>query len=538
MQKKLRAGVLFSLMFVAMVVSVLFGGSGGCGCSSNGTGKTDTANISPSPSPAPVAPSATGDQPSGSGSASEQSCKNVIGLELDPDFADAGLFSMDFGQGKPDLGNSIAVQADGKILVSGYVNWSGVGVHDARLGLVRLDTDGTLDSSFGNNGVVIIDSCHSFWGVQWWALHGLALQSDGKILVGGDCSMRAEIFRLDTNGSIDAGFGTGGSAFIAADVAGGNWSAVFSLATQIDDDGKENIIVGGIANTINDGSWGVEPVWLLARFDENGQLDNSFGGQRSRPDDPAPHPGMVMESWGTHHNDGIRDLIVLDDGSIIAYGNSSRADSQLNVDFAVARFTPDGKLDTGFGLNGLTTIDFGGNDWAYSISLGLDGKLIGGAHVNCCWETSRAGLFSLNEDGSIDTSFGVNGKATIDMGLGHQSFGNSVVVLPDGTIILGGYANNGLGITDQVDWWLNDDFGIAVIDRDGASSTTFRTDFYGKGDGINSIALTDEVFDGTTGDLLSFKIVAAGTTIKPPRIDQDFAIARYRSVITKVCTSK
>lgn len=147
-------------------------------------------------------------------------------IELDPDFGTDGKFDHDFALDKNDVGNGVVVQPDGKIVQSGYVNWSGVGAHDADLGILRVNTDGSLDTSFGTGGSVVLN-CNSVWGEQWWGLQGLALQSDGKILVGGECESKSTIYRLNIDGSADNTFGVAGKVEIAKDIAGGDWTGDF-----------------------------------------------------------------------------------------------------------------------------------------------------------------------------------------------------------------------------------------------------------------------------------------------------------------------
>lgn len=456
-------------------------------------------------------------------------CDKFFSMELDAAFGTEGKFSFD-NANKVDIGNAMVVQDDGKIVVSGYTGLGKNG-HDADLLLIRLDQNGDLDPTFGTGGVVEVP-CDSFWGIQWWAQQGLALQSDGKIVVGGDCQMKASMFRLNTDGSTDDTFGTKGRVDIASNIAGGNWSAVFSLAMQPDGAGGEKIIMGGIANRII--SWDVEPVWILARLNADGSVDNTFGDQ-------AAHPGIMIEDWGTLHDDGIRALLVLSDRKIIAYGNYDAFEgTALYTHFAAARYDADGVLDTTFGagdddgVDGLAAVVFTDHDWAYPIALTPDGKLVGGAHINCCWDGSDTAVFRLTSDGILDTAFGTEGKVVVDMSAGHQDFGNAIVVLKDGTLIVGGYANNGDGITNLSKAMENDDFGFAMLDVNGNLVEQFgddglmRTDFYGDADGINSMALFNET-------LQSFELLAAGATVEPPRTDSDFAVAKYKSVPVEVC---
>lgn len=542
---ELRIALFGAILAILALLSFAFGGSAGCG---GGTPseviETPTTGGTEEGTTEPIQP--TPDEP-------QSVCQHFFSLELDPDFGGEGRFvhNFDAGSNGVDLGNAIVVQNDGKVVVSGYVDWTNLhnycpaaaepcywGDHNAHLGLIRLNTNGTPDTTFGTDGIVVLDDCNSFWGVQWWAQQGLAIQSDGKILVGGDCNMRARTYRLNTDGSVDATFGTGGYQEFDHDIAGGNWSAVYSLAVQSDETGNEKIIVAGNANALD--SWDIKPVWLLARLNTDGSVDASFGDQ------PA-HPGVVIEDWGSTHNDGIRDLVILPDRRIVAYGNSSHMDAALNIDFAIARYSADGILDTTFatndsdGIDGFARIDFGETDWSYPATMTPDGKIVAGSHINCCWDTSDTGIFEVTTEGTLDSTFGTNGMLTLDMGLGHQDFANSLAALPNGNLIVAGYANDGSGISDTTKPWQHDDFAITLLTSDGQPAPHFgtdgvvRTDFYQDGDGINAIALADVVQDAE-GNVQSFRVIAVGTTLNPPRTDNDFAIAAYRSVSIEICT--
>jgi len=453
--------------------------------------------------------------------------KIVFTVEPDPDFGTGGKFSHDInGLGKVEYGSNVLIQPDGKILVSSYYG-DGANGHDADIEVLRLDEHGVLDPTFDADGIAEID-CNSFWGIQWWLLHGLALQSDGKVLVGGDCGMHATLFRLNADGTPDNTFGAPlGYAQIEHDIAGGNWSAIFSLAMQPDGLGGEKILVGGIANAIN--GWNVQPVWVLARFNLDGTLDATFGDQ-------GAHPGILIEDWGTVHDDGVREIIVLPDRKIIAYGNASHgAPPPLNVDFGVARYSADGVLDTTFGagadadgIDGFVNIDFGGMDWSYSIARTADGKLVGGVHVNCCAPTSDFGIFRLTSSGALDPAFGTGGKVQIDFGRSLGDIGNAIVALPDGSVIVGGQVDNGVNV----------DFGLVMLKPDGTIDTNFGTDgfiltdFYGAGDAILKMKLED-VETNAEGGLTSFKLLAVGAAGHPGE-KPDLAVVRYLSVASEI----
>ena len=205
-------------------------------------------------------------------------------------------------------------------------------------------------------------------------------------------------------------------------------------------------------------------------------------------------------------SDEIKSITVLPDGKIVAIGISSF------YTFALARYNPDGNLDTSFGNGGKVFTYFGSNRVA---SLGgavqPDGKIIvaGEVNINSGWDFALA---RYNTNGSLDTSFGTSGKVTTDILLNDAAY--AVVVQPDGKIVVGGYAGSSPDV--------HADFGLARYNSNGSLDTSYGTggkvitDFVGNSDFIQSMQLQP---DG--------KIVAAGYTQAQPHVQ--YALARYDS---------
>jgi uncharacterized delta-60 repeat protein/LPXTG-motif cell wall-anchored protein len=174
---------------------------------------------------------------------------------LDNSFATGGKTTTDLGI--HDWGNSVAVQTDGKIVVAGY---SGTANRN-ELAIVRYNTDGTLDNTFGTGGKVTIAN-ESSEG------YSVMLQADGKILVSGraysDSTSSFMVVRYNTNGSLDTTFGTGGK--VTTDF-GNNRSEAMAMTSQAD--GK--IIVAGTA------IMGSTYAYAVVRYNTNGSLDTTFG---------------------------------------------------------------------------------------------------------------------------------------------------------------------------------------------------------------------------------------------------------------------
>src|SRR5262245_10810056 len=178
---------------------------------------------------------------------------------LDASFGTGGRVTTTIG-GNSDFARGVVVQPDGKIIAAGPA----LGDTGSDFGLTRYNTDGTLDTSFGINGIVTTDFGGAFEGA--WSV---ALQPDGKIVAAGltilSRTNQFALARYTSDGTLDAGFGTGGR--VTTGFPGATVANAFSVAIQAD--GK--VVVAGWTN-IDGGA-----DFALARYDSTGTLDASFG---------------------------------------------------------------------------------------------------------------------------------------------------------------------------------------------------------------------------------------------------------------------
>ncbi|MEY4202072.1 MAG: hypothetical protein RLZZ265_3812 [Verrucomicrobiota bacterium] len=264
---------------------------------------------------------------------------------LDTSFGTGGKVSTPIGSGN-DLGLSVRLQSDGKIVLAGYSD-SGP---NRDFALARYQSDGSLDASFGNGGKVTTRIGDSF-------AHGLSavLQTDGKIIVAGYYSSIITpdrgfaLARYTSSGALDTTFGTGGTA--TTDL---NFTRNYGVSAALQSDGK--VIVAGDSNN------GTNQVFSLARFTPSGALDTSFGSG-----------GKVTTPIGTSNDYGGR-MALQSNGMIVLAGFSFTG---TNSSFALARYTANGLLDTTFGTGGKVTTSIGnGGDEANGVALQSDGKII------------------------------------------------------------------------------------------------------------------------------------------------------------------
>ena len=226
--------------------------------------------------------------------------------KLDRNFGDDGKVTTDFGSGPDDdVINALVLQPDGKIVVAGYSTVSG----GNDFALARYHTDGRLDRTFGNDGLVTTDFNN---GVAETA-RAIALQPDGKIVVAGLPNIyRFALARYRPNGRLDPTFGDGGKVMTTLL---GTMEQAFALALQ--PDGK--MVVAGVTN-YNDFA-----DFMLLRYNTDGNLDATFGDL-----------GLVMTGFGGGAEQ-IKAIALQADGKIVVAGNAFVSPS-FGEDFALARY--------------------------------------------------------------------------------------------------------------------------------------------------------------------------------------------------------
>jgi uncharacterized delta-60 repeat protein len=238
--------------------------------------------------------------------------------------------------------NALAIQNDGKIVA--------VGNTECSLVLCRYKTDGKLDSSFGINGMKLINAGTCDKG------NSITLQADNKIVIAGNTWNEGVgyflVVRVETNGKVDSTFGKNGIAITSIRAT---YSEAFSSAIQSD----SKIVIGGTTNYISSKAFG------LVRYKPNGILDSSFGTFGKVE---FKFPG---DNWP-------KDLTLQADGKIVFAG---WINDQGSLEAAMLRYKPNGVLDSSFGTNGqVRTLNLDGN-FAYSVTMQKDNKILLGGYT-------------------------------------------------------------------------------------------------------------------------------------------------------------
>lgn len=415
------------------------------------------------------------------------------GGTLDMSFGIDGKVTTAFGS---NFGGAYAaaIQTDGKIVAVGYTglspspncaNCSSTGNMSA---IARYNADGSLDTNFGDGGKVVT----AFGSIDDRAL-AVANQTDGKIVaVGYSNTGTAKVFalaRYNTDGTLDASFGTGGKVTTAIGSIDDH-----ALAVAIQTDGK--IVTAGYSNT------GIADIFALARYNTDGTLDMSFGTG-----------GKVTTTYGTFR-DRIEAIRIQTDGKIVAAGHSW--DGTVSV-FALARYNSNGTLDASFGSGGKVTTVLGTSDsYAYAIAVQTDGKIItsGWSWVGTAGTGNVFALARYNSNGTLDTNFGTGGTTTTAFGASDsQAF--DVAIQADGKLVTVGWSiiGNTSGFTYV--------FALARYNNDGTLDTGFGTGGQLTTAFGTSVDYATDVAIQSDGKIVTVGLSWTSTT------SASFAIARY-----------
>lgn len=453
----------------------------------------------------------------------------------DTSFGTSGKTTITFGL-LTEIPHKLLLQPDGKFIIIGQNSTSGAGCT-----LIRANADGTVDTTFGTAGLVTTQFASS--GGSGEAFFGGTLQTDNKIVgVGGIVGSPTDVWNIGryentppaptptptppagADATLDPSFGTGGNVTTNL---GGTDNEANALALQPD----KKIVAAGFSNALGTNAF------ALARYNNDGSLDTTFG------------PGGSVVTAISANTDEAKAVIMRKDGRIVAAGFSGASGTE---DFALARYTADGTLDTSFGTNGTrTTAISGGSDEILAAVHQSDGKIIAAGFSGTDFAVARYtengsldttfgtggtgfvttdisggtdqvlgvavqpdgkivavgaggtnfGLTRYTANGALDTSFGTNGIVTSSLSAGTDQ-ANAVVIHPDGSIIVAGFSGN--------------DFAVARYNSDGTLDSSFSTN------GFVITAITTET-DQANGVLLQpdGKIVAIGFG------DDNFSLARY-----------
>jgi uncharacterized delta-60 repeat protein len=344
---------------------------------------------------------------------------------------------------------------DGKIVAVGTAFYSG------DFAIVRYTLHGSLDSSFNKKGYAI----GSYPSARTYFTSGV-MQND-KIVAAGyayNSAIRNNDFaiaRYNSDGSPDATFNFDG--IVTTDFGGNDLAQ--SIALQGD-----KVIVTGSGNNpntfFND--------FVLSRYNPDGGLDSSFGTN-----------GLVSTGFG--FGDEFAESMLIQENKILVTGSAYNANTG-DYDFALARFTANGSPDSSFGDYGLVTEDLGSSEGAVSIATQGNDIIIVGFSFNPNTFLTYFTLLRYNSFGVLDSSFGKNGVVVVDLGLSGRP---RSILVDDSTILVAGYLGNLMAF--------NNDLAIMRFTYDGNLDSSFGkhgvvTTDLGSDEEARSIILQEDKF--------------------------------------------
>jgi uncharacterized delta-60 repeat protein len=308
------------------------------------------------------------------------------------------------------LYNPTGAAGDEKILLVGQ----GTSNNQGAFALERYNANGTPDTSFGNGGLVVTTFKQGTTGAS-----GVVVEPNGQIVVAGDNASGFELARYNPNGSLDTTFGSGGSVYTP--VSNGTYAAIHCLAQEANGD----LIVAGQTGA-------GQSQWLLAAYTPKGTLDTSFG-----------NGGLVSNSSFTQ-SEAVTIYPSTDPtgnaGKIMVVGWGGGPGSQPPSAFDLARYNPNGTLDTTFGTGGMVTTVITANDSeAWAVAIQPDGKIVAGGDAYD-GSANHFALIRYNPEGSLDSTFGAGGIVTTSIG-GASSRLYGLALQPNGEIVAAGCIN-------------------------------------------------------------------------------------------------
>jgi uncharacterized delta-60 repeat protein len=385
------------------------------------------------------------------------------------------------------------VQADGKILQNSNSYNNG-----QTFAAVRYNANGSIDNTFGTNGMVSTE-VSTFQDNS----NTITAQPDGKVIVGGQSYFIAEngmdltgslvLIRYNIDGTLDNSFDADGKMLY--DVPG-----YLASAYNIKVLANGKIVVAGFLSDQNQ----IVRYGLLARFNANGSIDNTFGTN-----------GLIIHNVGTANND-IYNLALQADGKIVVAGTATVSG---HAQYVALRFSSEGVPDNSFGTNGQSIINITNYQSSVkSVAVQPDNKvIIAGNSKYIAGDPDKFTIVRLKEDGSLDETFASTGILSFNSSNRDGSF-YSILIQQDNKIVLGGILTSYNIITQRT----TSDFLIYRYTSAGVLDPTLTNDF-ALGQSGTTGASGQIYLNGGTEDLwgnIAFqgtKLIIGGTSSYQPQ---------------------
>lgn len=337
----------------------------------------------------------------------------------------------------------------------------------------------------------------------------IVIQADGKIVAVGSARSGVKsdfaIVRYNPDGSLDPSLDGDGKA--TTDIGANSYDDATSVAIQPDG----TLIVAGWTASGANTSFGIsDNDFAVVRYKSNGSLDTSFG-----------KGGKVVTNFGTDSSEAIAAVAIQADGKIVAVGSTDNGSSD---DFAIARYNPDGTLDTSFDNDGKVITSLTKfRDSAHAVVIQPDGKIvIAGETFNSPYSVFAVLRYKAN--GSLDTTFDGDGIVTTQIGT-NSDVANAVAVLPNGKIVAAG---SSFGQTSGIPGAYTssgDRFALVKYNSDGSLDTSF-----GQGGKALTVVRSKARAFATSAALQSDgKIIVAGYLANNITVATNITAARFNA---------
>jgi len=399
---------------------------------------------------------------------------------LDRNFGDTGIALNKTLEGTINI---IGLQSDAKIIAAG-----GGSINGSLFLLARYNVDGTIDSSFGSNGVT--------GNTELSFVFGMAIDKSDAIIALGHTAKDIKLAKFKKDGGLDKAFGNGGT--IVTNVEDND----VPVEVLMQPDGK--ILVGGYSINAEN-----EPRdAFLIRYLPDGNLDKSFGDKGIRILDSISDPMGLFS---------LNAIGLQNDGKILA--------ATYNLKPYLYRFNADGSIDKNFGSKGEAYFQPTDADvksfQPYDIAVQPDGKIIGGGSAVKKGPVADSYMAAacLNADGSKDSSFGTNGIIHV---LFNQDYSKATKVLlqADNKIILSGWAH------DEYSTYIY--LALTRLKPDGTTDSSFGENGQTKTT-VEGMAVSNDGLLQADGKIL----VGGSTFIGDFSGKSYFVLARYNNDLTK-----
>jgi uncharacterized delta-60 repeat protein len=410
--------------------------------------------------------------------------------DLDTTFGTGGKVTTPIGNGN-DYGYAVAVDSQGRVVVAG-ASYNG---SDNDFAVARYTSAGVLDTSFGTGGkVTTAIGNNTDWG------SAMAVDSQDRIVVAGHSSngslSELAVVRYTSAGVLDTSFG-GGDGIVTTTlvVLAGAPGAGSFLGNAVAVDSDDRVVIAGHGYLDNSGN----ADFAVARYTSAGVVDTSFGGG----------DGIVTTAVGAGTDRGYGVVVDSADRIVVAGESSNGSDR----DFAVARYTSAGVLDATFGGgDGIVVTDFGNSDDnGRGVVVDSQGRVVvAGESWNGSDDDFAVARYT--SAGVLDTSFSTDGKLTTAIGSSND-IGRSVAVDSDDRVVVAG---SSYGVTPVGDY----DFAVVRYTSTGVLDASFSTDgmvttAIGSGSDLGQAVAVDS----------AGRIIVAGSSYNGS--DDDFAVVRF-----------